>query len=117
MANKKCPNCGTLLKEVNDFSSVAWVCPKCGYGEATTTSEMIYDDEKIYTITLLNNDSNNLLIVKTISKLTGLNYIKTKELINNPKSIITGRSYEILDKKKVLDENGVKYSIVPDFPY
>ena len=117
MANKKCPNCGTTLKEINELSSVAWVCPKCGYGEATTTSDPIYDDEATYTITLLENDYNDYSIIKTISKFTGLNFIKTKELIHDPKVIFAGKAYEILEKKKLLDDNRIKYIINPDFPY
>ncbi len=117
MGNKKCPKCGFNLKLIKEQFSIAWVCQKCGYGEATTISEPIYDDETFYKIALLENDSNDMVVVKTISKFTGLNYLQSKHLIENRKDIYTGKAYEILDKKKILDENNVKYKIIPEFPY
>ena len=117
MKNNKCPKCGSTLKEIKEQFSIAWVCPKCGYGEATTVSKPAYEDETFYTITLLENDSSDMLIVKTISKFTGLNFLQSKDLVKNPKEIYTGRAYEILDKKKALDESNIKYKIEPEFPY
>lgn len=117
MANNKCPKCGNIMKVVHEPGSVAWVCSHCDYSEATTESDALHNDETIYSVVLLDNDSTNLEIVKTLSKFTGLNFIQTKDLINNPKEIAHGLAYEILEKKKYLDDKGIRYSITPDFKY
>ena len=117
MANRKCPKCETKMKFIKEQFSIAWVCPKCGYGEATTTTEPIYEDNNTYSVILDQNDENNIDIIKTLSKITGLNFMQTKELIKNPKIIFSGKAYELIEKKKELDKGKVNYRIEPKFPY
>ncbi len=117
MVNRKCPECGTEMKVIKEQFSIAWVCPKCGYGEATTTTEPIYDDDNIYSVILLENDSKDINIIKALSKFTGLNFLKTIDLINNPTIIYRGKAYELFEKKKELDNCNVNYRIEPQFPY
>ena len=117
MANNKCPKCGNTMKVVHEPGSVAWVCTHCDYSEATTESDALHNDETIFFVVLLYNDSTNLDVVKALSKFTGLNFIQAKDLINNPKEIARGFAYEILEKKKYLDDNGIHYFITPDFKY
>ena len=117
MANNKCPKCGNIMKVVHEPGSVAWVCTHCDYSEATTESDALRDDETIYSIILLDNDSTDLDVAKALSKFTGLNYMQVKDLINSPKEIARGFAYEILEKKKQLDDFGIRYHITPDFNY
>ena len=117
MANNKCPKCGNIMKVVHEPGSIAWACTHCDYSEATTESDALHNDETIYRIVLLENDSANLNVIKALSKFTGLNYIQVKDLIKNPKEIAHGFAYEILEKKKQLDGCGIRYSITPEFNY
>lgn len=117
MAKNKCPKCGNTMKVVHEPGSVAWVCTHCDYSEATTESDALHNDETIYSLTLLDNDSTNLDVIKALSRFTGLNFMQVKDLINNPKEIAHGFAYEILEKKKYLDDNGIRYHITPDFKY
>ena len=117
MSNNICPKCGTEMKKIIDKISIAWVCPKCGYGEATTITDPIYDDDNTYKIILGENNENDINIIKVLSKFTGLNFMQTKELIKMPKLIYSGKAYEVLEKKKELDKGKVKYVIEPEFPY
>lgn len=117
MAKIKCPKCGSIMKLIHEPSSMAWVCIHCKYSEATTESDVLHNDETIYSVILLDNDSTNIEIVKALSKFTGLNFIQTKVLINNPKEIARGFAYEILEKKQYLDSAGIRYCISPEFNY
>lgn len=117
MANNKCPKCGNIMKIVHEPGSMAWVCTCCDYSEATTESDAAHNDETIYSVLLLDNDSTNLDVVRALSKFTGLNFIQTKDLIKNPKEIACGFAYEIIEKKKYLDDNGIRYYISPEFKY
>ncbi len=117
MTNRKCPKCETKMKKNIEKFSIAWVCPKCGYGEAITTTTPIYDDNNTYSIILGENDANDISIIKALSKFTGLNFLQTKELIRTPKLIYSGKAYELLEKKEELDKAKIKYIIKPKFPY
>ena len=118
MSNRKCPKCAAKMNKILEQFSIAWVCPKCGYGEASTISTApIYEDHNTYSIILGENDANDINVIRALSKFTGLNYLQTKELIKTPKLIYSGKAYELLEKKKKLDDGKVNYRIEPKFPY
>ena len=117
MVNNKCPKCGNTMRLIHEPGCVAWVCTRCDYSEATTETDDLHNDETIYSVILLDNDPTNLNIVKALSKFTGLNFLQAKDLVQNPKEIAHGFAYEILEKKKYLDDNKIHYYITPDFNY
>ena len=75
MALIKCPECG---KEVSDKAKT---CPNCGCQLATTKWETIDLDETIYEIETLSIKNPSLDQIKVFAKLTGNNFVVSKDLI------------------------------------
>ena len=63
--------------------------------------------------------SNNISldILKIVSKLTGYNFIKCKEIIKNEDVILTGKAREIVSKLTELKANNIEFVIDPSFNY
>lgn len=114
----KCPLCNHELLPIKEGSSIGIRCSYCEYSVLTSNIDPIYEDENIYTLLLDAGNICNKNIIKIISKITGENYIQVKNLIaSSPVIIAKGKAIDILTIKRILDENNIKYSISPEFPY
>lgn len=112
-----CPECGTEMIENYEKPSLLLYCPKCGCKLATTRWDAIDLDETNYELLLEKIESPSIESIKIISSLTGQNFIETRtNLINGNVSFI-GCALEIMEKKKICDDNNIKYFISPAFPY
>lgn len=113
-----CEKCGSEMIPVDENKPIGMVCPNCGFGFVTSYIDPIFEDENVYAITLEAGNTCNNSNLKIISKITGENYIHAKKLITSAPVVITkGDALDILSVRKKLDENGIKYSVSPKFPY
>ena len=119
MENNKylCPECGEIMNETYDKPALNLTCPKCGNKIATTRWEPIDLDSTEYEIIISKGNEESMENIKLISKISGENYIKSKELLSNGFSYIKGSAIEVMNKKKILDDNHIKYTINPKYPY
>ncbi len=93
-------------------------CKKCDWSLVTTYIPKIKMDTTIYSINLIEADLKNIEQIKAISKVSGMNYLDTRNLLQQKnKTIYEGEAMKILKVKDILDSVGVKYSIVPEFGY
>ena len=98
---------------------IHYVCPKCGNAIATydyKKDDPIKFDESIYTVRSIDNESS-LDNLKIFSKISGLNYVKCKELIENDGVICSGKASDIIDNLKELKANKIQFEISPFFKY
>ena len=112
-----CPKCGAEMIAVYEKPALNLTCPKCGCKIATTKWEDIDLDDTDYKIVLKSLAHPSMDQVKLISNLTGQNFIVSKRLLENGGVLLSTKAIEIREKKKLLNENGVDFSISPEFPY
>lgn len=113
-----CPNCGgSMIREISD-SSLTWVCPNCGWNIATTYTPPIKQDEQVYKLYLLKIAEPNVNSIKLVSKITGENLMQTKKkLVGGDFLGVEGEASKILIIKNQLEEQGILFSITPEFKY
>ena len=112
-----CPECGTTMIETYEKPALNLECPNCNCKIATTRWEKIDLDKTIYEVIVLKMSNPSLENIKSISKLTGENFINSKALLTNGFTIYKGKAREIKNQICILDKENIEYKIVPDFPY
>ena len=115
----KCDKCGAEMLNQSKGPYIHFVCPKCGNAIATydyTKDDPIKFDEEIY-IVKSNGNKGSSETLKVVSKISGLNYIECKKLIDNDGVICSGRAKDIIESLKELKQNCIQFKITPDFNY
>lgn len=98
---------------------IHYVCPKYGNAYATydyTKDNPIKFDEIIYSVKSVDNKTC-LDVLKIVSKISGNNYIKCKEIIENNGIICSGKTMDIITSLKELKSNNIQFEINPAFEY
>ncbi|MBR2801315.1 MAG: hypothetical protein IKE21_01820 [Erysipelotrichaceae bacterium] len=114
----KCPICNQDLIPFTEGSSTGVRCSHCDYSIVTTYIEPMYEDENIYTVTIEAGNRADKRTLKTVSRITGKNYVQVIQCLNSSPTVIAeGRAADIAEIKSEFDSCGIKYSISPDFPY
>ena len=114
----KCPECNTDLIIKHHESTLTATCPKCGWGVARTYFPPIRRDETEYEVFILQNLSPEPIHYKTLSRLTGKNYIELKKLLSDKEFVLfEGRATKVLPIKEQLEKGGIEFRIAPDFDY
>lgn len=97
--------------------SQGWTCPNCGNGIVTSFIDDMQMDENIYTITLLPNSSPSIPALKTVSKISALNILDSKQLTLEGGELTKGRAHKISDSINLIKSTDLLFSISPEFPY
>lgn len=112
-----CPECGAQMYETYDKPALNLTCPKCGCKIATTRWEKIDLDRTNYKVLIMADVNPSLAHIKIISKIIGKNFIQAKEAIINGTLLFEGLAVDVKNIKNLLDNNAIKYNIIPNFPY
>ena len=112
-----CPECGSEMNAFYDKPALNLTCPKCGCKITTTKWDEIYLDDKKYKIKLTPINKPTIEQIKTISKLSGANFIESKSMLINGSLVFEGFAIEVLEKKKDLECYDIPFSINPLFKY
>jgi len=112
-----CPECGAEMDVVYDKPALNLTCPNCSCKMATTKWEEIDLDDTKYKMFLIKIENPSIDQIKFISKFTGLNFITSKDLLNNGGLVFEGSAIEVLEKKKNLTQENIIFSIDPLFKY
>lgn len=112
-----CPKCGQEMVERYEKPALNLVCPKCGCQIATSRWEEIDLDDNDYEIILKATINPKINALKIVSKLTGLNFLSTKKLLEKGGKLLKGKAHEIKDKRDLLVKEKIEFEIVPFFPY
>ena len=114
----KCPKCGKKLLMRIEGSTQIIECSSCSYSVATSFLDPIYEDEQEYTIILDKYSSPDRKGYSSLAKITGINVIGVKRLIENvPAILFTGKAPEIKIVIEKLKEIDIDYHIEPGFKY
>lgn len=119
MMKIKCNECGAEMLDKSRGPYIHFVCPNCGNAIATydyTKEDPIKLDDKDYFVKLIDNKAT-IQTLKIISKITGYNFIKCKELSEKNELIFSGKAKDIIDNLRLLKENQIHFEINPDFVY
>jgi len=113
-----CDKCGSEMIPINPDHNCGMTCPKCGWGWATTDYNPMWNDDTIYDIILMPDNGCSCEIIKSLSKLTGLNSLQIKtKFMNAPVSLFSGRAEQINEIIKVLNSYSIIYKTSPEYPY
>ena len=117
-AQTLCPECGAEMHCIDPVRHVGMICPNCGWGWATTDFDPILDDLQDYSIILEEAVKPSAEMVKTLSRITGQNYIKARELLKNPPCVIyTGKAKAVKLVASELSSLSIGFSIQPPFSH
>ena len=117
MENKKCPNCENELIETIAGSSLNYECKHCGYAYSTTIATGIEWDFNDYIITIEKNTSVDINQIKTVSKISTLNFIESKKILLNGGTLDKGSAIIVKTKIDKLKEANIKFNVTPNFKY
>lgn len=115
---RKCQRCGSDIEFLRKGNSQGMFCKNCDWSLVTSYIPKIKTDTTVYSIYIIEADLRNIEQLKTISKVSGMNYLDTRNLLlQENKKIYEGQAIKIMEIKKALDTVGVKYCITPEFTY
>jgi len=117
MENKICPHCGKEMVPMVDGSALNYDCKYCGYSEATTLAEGIEWDATTYQLNVLAINNPTIDQIKVLSKLTGKNFLDSKNSAKKGDIVLKGMAVEIKRIKDILSSNNIHFCISPEFPY
>ena len=113
----KCKNCGAEAREYREDHTCGWMCDACGWAIATSYFEPYETDHTKYSVIIFHNEANSEKI-KVISKITGENYLASKNRLLLQESVVfEGQAIEIMNVRKQLSDSNITFKIKPDFPY
>lgn len=112
-----CPKCGSIMFENYEKPALNLVCPKCGCNIATTRWEDIDLDDKDYEIVLKRHINPTIEQIKTISMISGMNFVCSKKLLCNGGILLKLKAIDINEKIILINKENIQYTITPFFPY
>ena len=112
-----CPNCGHPLRIKREYPSFALICDHCGWEVATTTWDPIDLDETEYAISIADGTVPDKKTLSLVSRMTGLNFIASKKLIESRGILWSGKARDAQEKIAFLKEQEISFTITPEFPY
>lgn len=115
---KLCGECSSEsehLARISDCNPEEALCP---WMAVTQKHDPLLDDPKIYEVMLAPGNKVCKQSLRAVSHVAGIGYIEAKKAIEDGrKKIFSGFAKEIVTKSSLLDEAGVLYEIVPEFPW
>ncbi len=113
-----CEKCGTMMQPFLEESTQGMHCPKCGWSVVTTYISEIELDTTEYEVHIDRGDQYNKNQIKVISKITGLNFLGSKKLLQDTKPLIfKGTAVDVIKVRKLLISAGLICLISPVFPW
>ena len=113
-----CDKCGTKMEPINPKANCGMICPKCGWGWATTPYDPMLEDDNIYKITLLAGNRISEENIKMVSGIIAKNYLLAKKAIEEaPTLLFSGKAKEVLQIISELEAKSILYEVSPRYPY
>lgn len=112
-----CDKCKSKMIFKIENQTQCWYCQNCENAIATSYFSKIEEDETLYSVYLMKNNDLNIDNIKLISKLSGNNFIKSKELLNNGGILLSGLARDICNNINILKESNIEFIIKPDYKY
>ena len=112
-----CEKCGAEMRPYQEGLTSGMLCPKCGWGWATTITPAIDADETLYTVKISKPGKITNDMIKLYAKLSVTNYLQAKQALEEGNAEISGLATDIQKILPRLYETGLEFSITPEYPY
>ena len=113
-----CEKCGAEMHPIDPAKPIGMICPKCGWGWATSYIDPIAEDAADYTVTLLDGNAVSGNAVKVVAEIARVNYLQGKKMIKNaPSVVLVGRAVAVRSALTELTGASIRYKVEPPFPY
>ena len=112
----QCPKCGANATVTIEDSTQRIKCTNCDYDVVTTFIPEIEIDETLYTIKITSSNYS-LDFIKSLSKITTLNFISVKKMLDSNSFEFSSNAITIKKLKELCISNSIEYSVYPDFKY
>lgn len=113
-----CLKCGGEVTITREAIYLTATCDDCGEIAITTYIDPIDEDSTKYALAVEGADKVPLGTLKTLGKITSLNYLQLKTLLESGSMVVCeGLAREIAEKVEMLQSVGITYAIHPEYPY
>lgn len=112
-----CEKCGAEMRPYQEGRTGGMLCPKCGWGWATTITSAIDADETLYTIKISRPSKLTNDMVKLYAELAETNYLQAKQALEEGNAEISVLAADIQKMLPRLYEVGLEFNITPEYPY
>lgn len=112
-----CEKCGAEMKSYQEGRTGGMLCPKCGWGWATTITSEIDVDETMYTVQISKPNTIVTNMIKLYADLSGSNYVQAKKALEEGNAELSGLAVDIQNMLPQIRETGLGFTITPDYPY
>ncbi|MBI1771803.1 MAG: hypothetical protein HYR68_05575 [Burkholderiales bacterium] len=114
-----CGKCSSPVEVRREGSSQGLFCMKCDWAVVTTYISEILRDGTSYEVSITSGEDKNDLHIRTIAKLTGVNFLAARKLLQTDVNfvLLTGVASQIIETREALRLVGLSYEIKPSFPY
>lgn len=110
-----CEKCKTQMIYVRENSVQGWTCPVCGWEILTTFIDQIHQDMTEYSICtkrITNIDQDK---IKVISKISGVNYIVAKQMLEKEGiCILKAKAIDIQKAICELENVNIPFEVTPE---
>lgn len=113
----KCTKCNSEMFYKENGRTAVWTCPNCGYSLASGIVYEIDRDQQIYQLSVNPIENPDIVVMRELSKMSGLNFIQLKEVLKNGNLNWKGNAKEIKKYRDQLENSKITYTIEPNFPY
>lgn len=103
---------------IKENSIQGWNCPICGYNLITTYIDEIYEDTEEYSIFLKKPSQIDVVKIKTISIVAGVNYIEARTMLSKSNiCVFKGKAPQVKATCEKLKKAEILFDIIPKFKY
>ena len=113
-----CEKCGNEMHPIDQNTPYGMICPKCGWGWATTYIDPIQDDNQTYTVSLSKDNTVTIDAIKVVSRITGKIFPQARQIIEDSTvNIFAGKAVYVKNVLILLESQSLSYTVTPEFPY
>lgn len=113
-----CPECNGKLKSEVVGSSIVTSCSECGWSVARSHMDSMREDDTVYSLYLESGNPDNKAVLSCLSKIMGCNFLQVRKALDRGRALIfAGEAAKVREKRDLLLNEGISFSIEPDFPY
>lgn len=113
-----CEKCKANMNWFSEGSVQGWMCSNCGWNLMTTNIDEIYEDTVEYSIYIKNINEINNEKIKSIARITGVNFIIAKKmLMESHVCILKDKASKVKNVIQELEKSEIQFEIIPKFKY
>ena len=113
-----CAKCGGDVIVTYEPMLQTAVCERCGEIAIADCWEPIDEDQTEYSLAILAENGTAPDVLRAVAKMAGINFLQAKAALGQGNvTVYSGKAKSIADRAATLQDEGISFSIEPDFPY